>query len=180
MPGTREIRCEKCRALNRVRAYSFRQIPSCGSCHKPLPESAAIKALRDIYSWRKPLGFLVVLVVPLAFCAWFSSSAVGTKVPTATPSTTLAVDSCAARPQPREGIYKWYGAFWGPDTAELTIKTSVGSNYFIKLDDLTGRAARAYFVRGGFSETFPVPLGTFALKYATGKFMVQRERIFWR
>jgi hypothetical protein len=69
---------------------------------------------------------------------------------------------------PREGIYKWYGPMWGRDIAELTIRTAAGSNYFIKLEDMHERPARAYFLHGGLTQTFPVPLGTFALKYATG------------
>jgi hypothetical protein len=51
----------------------------------------------------------------------------------------------------------------------LTIRTAAGSNYFLKLVDLNGRTARAYYMHGGSAQAFPVPLGLFTLKYATGE-----------
>jgi hypothetical protein len=172
MPAKREVRCEACGTLNRVRAYSFRQIPNCGNCHKPLAEHPLIAGLRDLYRLRKVIVLLAVVAIPLGIftVANFASRPSTAKVPVTMASSPapVPVDACAARPQPREGIYKWYGPFWGKDIATLTIKTAVGRNYFIKLDDLSGRTARSYFIRGGFNETFSVPLGAFILKYATG------------
>lgn len=88
------------------------------------------------------------------------------------------IDACAARPQPREGIYRWYGPFWGRDIAELTIQTDSGSNYFIKLVDMTGKTARSYFMYGGSIESYPVPLGTFVLRYATGRSWCGEKELF--
>ncbi|HMG78501.1 MAG TPA: hypothetical protein VK591_07450 [Xanthobacteraceae bacterium] len=160
--------------MNRVRAYSFRQIPNCGNCHKPLPERTAVKGLRDVYLWRKPLGFLSVAAMVVTAVAWVAS------LPTDSKSIAISLpsNSCTAEPQPQEGIYKWYGPLWGQDLSELTIKTAPGSNYFVKLVDASGRTARSYFIQGGFTETFPVPLGTFALKYAIGKSWCSEADLF--
>jgi hypothetical protein len=153
MVTTKEVRCENCGTLNRVRAYSFRQIPNCGSCHKPLPETAAIEGLRDLYRWRSPLMYLAVVASTLLFFVWVESH----PHETAITSSAAPADSCAKRPAPREGVYKWYGPMWGQDIAELTISTAIGSDYFVKLVDMSGNAARAYFLHGGSTETFPVP-----------------------
>ena len=67
---------------------------------------------------------------------------------------------------------------WGDDIAEFTIRTAAGSNYFIKLEDLSERPARAYFLRGGSTRSFAVPLGTFALKYATGQSWCSEDELF--
>jgi hypothetical protein len=67
---------------------------------------------------------------------------------------------------------------WGDDIAELTIATAPGSNYFVKLEDMSGRPARAYFMRGGSTRSYQVPLGTFSLKYATGQSWCSESELF--
>ena len=171
MPAKREVRCEVCGANNRVSRYSFRQIPNCGNCHNPLREQSAIKALRGLYRWRRYFVGLSILASPLMFFAWVGSNSSTTANPT-------AIDACANRPQPREGVYKWYGRAWGDDIAELTVQTAFGSNYFIKLEDMSGRPARAYFMHGGSIQSYPVPVGTFALKYATGQSWCSESELF--
>jgi hypothetical protein len=165
-----EVRCGNCGTLNRVRAYSFRKIPNCGNCHKPLNEPSATKTLRSLYRWRWYFAALAILASPLMFFVWPISSPYS--------ATTASPNSCTARTQPREGVFKWYGRAWGDDIAELTIRTAFGSNYFIKLEDMSGRPARAYFMQGGSTQTFPVPLGTFALKYATGSSWCSESEFF--
>ncbi len=158
-----EIRCESCGTLNRVSPYSIRQIPKCGRCKGVLRENLAFKLLRELYQSRSHLLRLLLIASPLLFLAW-----VAFRLPSPNNLASTANNQCVGRPQPREGIYRWYGPDWGSDLAELTIKISVGTNYFIRLEDLSGRPARTYFMRGGATETFPVPLGTFKLKYAVG------------
>jgi hypothetical protein len=177
LPITREVRCERCGTLNRLRAYSFRQVPNCGKCHQPLPESATIKGLRDIYLWRKPLAIVALLAIPGLLAAWLLS---GPHYSAASVTTPLATRTnvCTAQTQPHEGIFRWYGPYWGQDIADLTITTSSGSNYFIKLVDGYGRTARSYFLHGGSMGQFPVPLGTYTLKYATGTSWCSEEEYF--
>ena len=174
MFAKQEVRCQECGTLNRVRTYSFRQIPICGNCHRSLPENPAVKGLRSVYQWRTPLTFLVLLGFPLLFLTWIGSESSRERTGTA----PVSVGSCAKHSEPREGIYKWYGPMWGRDIAELTIRTATGSKYFIKLEDIHGRPARAYFLHGGSTQTFPVPLGTFALKFATGSSWCGEEEYF--
>jgi hypothetical protein len=90
----------------------------------------------------------------------------------------MKADACIGRPQPRQGIYKWYGRSWGDDVADFTIKTAAGSNYFVKLEDLSGRPARAFFVQGGSTISYKVPLGTFILKYASGQSWCSEAELF--
>ena len=164
----REVRCTnpECGALNRVPGYSVRRAPQCGKCHTKLPEANAVRILRNLYGVRR-----FWLAIPaLAFLGWAilrPNSNIGDRsiIPASTP---VASDACAGRAQPRQGIYKWYGPTWGNDVANFTITTAAGSNYFVKLEDLSGRPARAFFVHGGSSISNLVPLGTFVLKYAIG------------
>lgn len=64
------------------------------------------------------------------------------------------------------------GIIIGPKTqavAPLGIRTSAGSNYYIKLVNHSGEPQMTFFVRGGqYFETL-VPLGTYQLRYASGK-----------
>jgi hypothetical protein len=159
-----------------VRAYSFRQIPNCGKCHKPLPEHTFVVGLRDLYRSRVLIAFLAIVAVPLV---GFTAHSLIAQQSAATPAAAIIpIDACANRPQPREGVYGWYGPLWGQDIAELTIKTPAGSNYFVKLVDLNGRTARSYFIHGGLTETFSVPLGTFVLKYAMGHAWCDENDLF--
>jgi hypothetical protein len=143
-----------------------------------VPEHDAIKFLRRLYKIRFP----IVVVAFAGFLVWSiwgpTISNVGRHV-VAPVSTQVGMGgACAGRPQPREGIYKWYGPAWGDDVADFTIRTAAGSNYFVKLEDLSGRPARAYFVHGGSTISYKVPLGTFVLKYASGKSWCSETELF--
>lgn len=53
--------------------------------------------------------------------------------------------------------------------APLQIRSSSGSNYLVKLDDVTtGQPVLSVFVCGGQTEEINVPLGTYVVKYASG------------
>lgn len=57
-----------------------------------------------------------------------------------------------------------------PGVAPLEIKTSAGSNYLVKLEDVvTGINVLDVFIRGGSTIELEVPLGTYLLKYAAGQ-----------
>ena len=60
--------------------------------------------------------------------------------------------------------------FLSEDDAPLEIRTSAGSNYLVKLEDTgTQENILDVFIRGGSTVRIQVPLGTYLLKYATGK-----------
>lgn len=57
----------------------------------------------------------------------------------------------------------------GERVAPFEIKSSYGSDYVVKLADyLSGQTVMTVFVRGGETVNVHVPLGNFAVKYATG------------
>lgn len=170
--ATREVQCinPQCGTLNRVPHYSFRRVPQCGKCHAKLPEGSAIIWARWLYDLRRIL-WLAIPAAAIALWISFPYGHLGEK-------QAAAVDQCAGRPQPREGVYRWYGPMWGQDVAEFTLKTASGSNYFVKLEDEFGRPVRAYFVRGGSTISNLVPLGTFTLKYASGQWWCGEQELF--
>lgn len=56
------------------------------------------------------------------------------------------------------------------EVAPFEIRTSAGSNYLVKLVDVsTGRESRNVFVRGGMVVEINVPLGTYEVRYASGE-----------
>lgn len=155
----REVRCEAagCGTLNRVPWYRMSVLPKCGKCGAALPEAALTRMLRWLVQHRRTWWAAISIVAIALFGIVFLDN-----------GGSDSIDKCEDRPQPRGGIYKWYGAVWGEDVAPFTVETASGVNYFVKLEDEFGRPVRAYFVKGGSTISYKVPTGTFNLKYATG------------
>src|SRR5262249_1623664 len=75
---------------------------------------------------------------------------------------------CQARSQPNHGLYRLYNFL--DRVAPLEIQTTIGSNYFVKLESaITALPIMTFFVVGGLALDTKVPLGTFNLMYAAGK-----------
>jgi hypothetical protein len=71
--------------------------------------------MRQVYKWGRPVAYLVLLASPLEFFAWIgSSSSSGPK------TASVTVNTCAGRPQPREGVYRWYGPVGAANNADLS------------------------------------------------------------
>lgn len=170
----REVRCTNpdCGALNRVREHSFRQIPNCGSCHTALPESAATRLFRNIYTRRKYFGwplYLAILASPIAFFAWLGSG----------PNDVTARETvkCAAQPRPPMGDYLITD--FGDRIAPFEVSTESGIDYLVKLERANNRtSAFWFFVIGGQNFETQVPLGTYSLKYLAGKIWCGRSLYF--
>lgn len=62
--------------------------------------------------------------------------------------------------------------------APFEIKTSAGSNYLIKLENISGVRVMDIFVRGGDTIEVLVPLGSYILKYAVGDTWYGYEHYF--
>jgi len=62
--------------------------------------------------------------------------------------------------------------------APLSIKTSDGSNYYVKLVDLTGNIVLSFYIVGGQYFKTKVPLGNFELRYASGKVWYGFQHLF--
>jgi hypothetical protein len=76
--------------------------------------------------------------------------------------------NCVVVSRPRTGIYRNYDVSSNL-VAPLEIRTAVGANYFVKLEDaVTHEPIQTFFVRGGQTMQSNVPFGNFILKYATG------------
>jgi hypothetical protein len=77
--------------------------------------------------------------------------------------------NCVAVSRPRTGIYRNYDLSANL-AAPFEIRTAIGANYFVKLEDsVTREPVQTFFIRGGQTMQSNVPLGQFVLKYATGK-----------
>ncbi|MGL3214946.1 hypothetical protein [Bradyrhizobium sp. BR 1433] len=95
---------------------------------------------------------------------------------TAAPSPS-SKDACAGHAQPYEGLYARYAAY--PDVAPLILKTASGSNYFVKINDVTsGRPILALYLHGGSTFETKVPRGKFTLRYATGRTWCSENELF--
>jgi hypothetical protein len=169
MQPNREVRCEHCSAVNRVRRYSFRQIQKCGSCHRSLPENLAVKALRGLYLWSTGFAGLTVFASALLLFAWVGSSPHG--------PTVQEIIDCTAQTPPPVGDY--LVTDFADRLAPFEINTSQGFDYLVKLEQ-TGRRAvgLTFFVIGGQQFETMVPLGTYTLKYVAGKTWCGRSVLF--
>jgi len=167
MLAKREARCEACGTLNRVRRYSIGEKPRCGKCRASLPEQFLIRIVR----WAHTASGLALIGIVLGLFIWAGWN----QMLIAFDDLTHPAASCIPHPQ-HQGVYRWYTA--DEDVASFTIKTEVGSDYFVKLEDLSGQPVRSFFVYGGSTFTTNVPLGTFVLKYATGKSWCNERDLF--
>ena len=78
---------------------------------------------------------------------------------------------------PQSGTIRRYTSRAG--VAPLEIQTSAGSNYLVKLEDVsTGSNILDVFIRGGSTIEIEVPLGTYRLKYAAGQTWYGYEHYF--
>lgn len=162
--ATRELRCPRCGATNRVGAYGLDKLPRCGKCQAVLPESFGRRAQRQLKAyWR-----LLMITTMVVGAIWWKPTLLNDlfldhrKAPAET-----AVDYCANYPQPVTGVQKTYDA--ADRVAPLTIKTKAGGGYFVKLEESISRQpVMTLFVRGGETLRARVPEGSFVLKYATG------------
>lgn len=68
---------------------------------------------------------------------------------------------------------------YGERVAPLTVRTRMGSNFFVKLvDRTTNRVALTFYITGGDRLELLVPLGDYDLKYATGDVWYGTEYLF--
>ena len=101
-------------------------------------------------------------------------------MPTARPTPTPIVLLPSATPLPVKQPPRTVQPFTGrPESGELrtfremkrvatmSVKTSAGSDYLVRLYE-SDHMILSVFIRGGETETFKVPLGTFELKFASG------------
>jgi hypothetical protein len=101
-----------------------------------------------------------------------------TPVPTPRPTPTPVIMSPRAQPaapsrqtvlpfiaQPVSGELRTFAT--RNRVANMTVKTTTGSDYLVRFYD-DGQMILSVYIRGGRTESFKVPLGTFELKFASG------------
>lgn len=164
------VTCISCGAKNKVSKYTFKRRPWCGSCRAALPEPVATKIARYLYQGRYLTAVVIVLIL---LSIWrptlpaFEMSDLWPPAQTNAQQREADKDLCASHPQPSHGIYARYTQSAG--IAPLTIKTTSGLKYFVKLEDATtGVPVMTFFFQGGAILRARVPEGSFVLKYATG------------
>lgn len=160
---TRDLACSQCGAVNRVGAYGITRLPRCGKCQEALPESLGKRVLRQTYKRRN----LLTIAIGLGLLALLKPSVLTDWIPDRSTMTTRAPSITCAGYQPFSGLYASYDQ--SAKVSPLTIKTSPGAHYFVKLEDaLTARPIMSFYLRGGETFEQEVPEGAFVLKYATG------------
>jgi hypothetical protein len=167
----REVRCGACSTLNRMSDYSIRHVPNCGKCGADLPEPAATKALRKVYVLRFPITLIAFFGV-FAWALWLTAESGTSAVPRPPPKALPQRIACVpVEPYTiGEAIYRVYETQDRPRLTKWTISAGAGANYFVKLFDLTtGLPKVSYFVAGGSAPTTDVPVGTYVVKYASGR-----------
>jgi hypothetical protein len=185
---SRVVRCTVCGFINRLPWYSISRRPICGNCREALPEPGLTKGLRHLYRFRVLIGIGVVgaaLVLlarwaPLAPSPSTPSPSAHISAPASPPveikQPVPVAEICATHPRPSEGLY-WPDVLAGP-FARLTIKTSPGSDYFVKMEDADGFMVAAFFIYGGSTFETKMPLGNFFLKYASGTSWCGADELF--
>ncbi|TKT72925.1 hypothetical protein YH63_016675 [Afipia massiliensis] len=161
---TRELACSRCGAINRIGAYGVTKLPHCGKCQSALPETLVKRVLRQAHTRR----YLITIAVGLGLLAILKPSALTGWVPDGSPTQTAAPPAaCTGYPQPSSGLYASYDH--SARVSPLTIRTSPGGYYFIKLENaVTSQPIMAFYMRGGETLEQDVPEGSFVLKYAAG------------
>jgi hypothetical protein len=168
--SAREIRCPRCSTVNRVAAHSLGQVPRCGNCHASLPGQYPIRILSKLATIPRIIWLYASIL--LVAVIWGIHAA----APPSGPAAAVGTDTCAGRPQPHQGIFRWYND--DDDVAPFTIRTAAGSNYFVKLENLAGMPIRSFFVYGNSQTTADVPIGSYRLKYATGRSWCNEHDLF--
>ena len=162
---TSEVICSRCGALNRVRNYDVQKAPVCGRCSGALKEKQSVIAKRAIWRSRKRLAGGALLLSAAAGVAGIALNEQSKPLP----SCTVA--------QPATGRYARFDR--SPLIAPLTIRTGLGTNYFIKIEDAgTKRTVMTLFARGGETIEQKMPAGLFKLKYATGDRWCGEQQLF--
>jgi hypothetical protein len=178
----RLILCSGCGAKNRISAGKYGQ-PKCGGCGKPLAVPGYPKCGGGFFS--KPLTWLAVGGLVLG--GYFlmeerKGSSSGATGYASTDSSHSSTPSRPARPvfnaapvPASAGVMQRPSE---PGVAPLGIKTRSGNDYYVKLVDMAGRTVMTMYVEGGRYFETEVPLGTYEMRYASGKIWYGTEHLF--
>ena len=129
-------------------------------------QATSRRAIRRLYQYRRYYWIAAVLGM-VSIVIWQAPTKETT--PAYVKQTEPIAVNCVAVSRPRTGIYRNYDLSANL-AAPFEIRTAVGANYFVKLEDsVTREPVQTFFIRGGQTMQSDVPFGQFALKYATGR-----------
>ncbi len=181
----RFILCSGCGAKNRVAEGRSGQ-PKCGACGKPLTVPGHSR--RSSSFLKRLVTWVVVGGVAFGGYQWLQEQKGSSSDPkknlqsaTSTQSTNSSSPDFSKFGQQVAPAEPGFDASPVPistqvlqppkegGVAPLEIRTSAGQNYFVKLVDSAGRVVMTMLIEGGRRFETEVPLGTFEIRYASGK-----------
>ena len=114
------------------------------------------------------IPFIILFIMPFIISGIFLNEADNTRTATSSnPSSPAPSFSEPVLPMPQNGTIRRHTNAHG--VAGLKIQTSEGSNYLLKLENIsTGKNIMDIFILGGHTITVEVPLGRYRIKYAAG------------
>jgi hypothetical protein len=158
------IQCKRCGTQNRFQKLSFIRLPICGKCRAPLQEAVYIRWLRAAANYK----YWIVLgsIIGGTALTYHTSEAPGQAVPE---YPVVAVS---------QGVYERFTNA-DPIAPFMVVTPSGPENYYVKLvDAFTGHSVMSFFIFGGQRFETKVPLGSFRVKYATGKNWYGENHLF--
>lgn len=164
-----QVRCDACNATNRLVAFRVSARATCGRCGSSLREPMWIGSARFAkghWAW----AVLLTLVGGAYAVDQLRPISAGSYAP------PTVISSACTPEQVYPGIYRQP---LDVGIAPLRVVTSSGSNYFVKLVDVAdGRTALTMFVKGGVPLEVDVPLGTYRVRYASGRVWCGEAELF--
>ena len=192
----RLILCSKCGSKNRVGSDKPGR-PTCGNCGKPLAvnghSGTRKSAASSSFLWFL-FGTFVVIGIIYYYPGYFGSIGVIETFKYQSPDSQkqLLTDEEVWAPKPvrvSTGVLRkllldcpTFGVSnncrvmeW---VAPLSIQTSPGFDYFVKLVTESGAIVMEMYIKGGEQLNTSVPIGTFELRYAAGNVWYGEELLF--
>ena len=162
----RLILCRECGTKNQISRYKTGL--KCSNCNRPL---IVPRVYERLSLYRKPLIWLVIGGLLggsylLATGQHQGNSQISPEKP------MLLSESSNEPPFSNPQVPIATGIMQAPlnaAVAPLNIKTSIGSNYYVKLVNLDEQTVMTMYIKGGQYLETKVPLGTYEMRYATGK-----------
>jgi len=151
--------CPLCGASNRVRDHTASEVPHCGRCKRPLPESSTLRAGTGIRRRIWPAVVFFAVALGALQVVYFSR-----ENGSARPNQSAA---CEVHLAPTNSVQDIFAD--RPRTSSLTAHTDAGSDYFLKvMQPGSFSLVATLFIRGGSMVEMPLPTGGYLIKGASG------------
>ncbi|WP_457748250.1 hypothetical protein [Sulfurimonas sp.] len=154
------IVCRKCGQKNIV-GFNLKEA-KCGKCWSSLSEDKNTGTKSPLYSWI----YWLLIIGSLIFFLYQNLS-----------SNHITKNNYPAVAMPYSGQEQKFVS--NESIAPLTIKTSTGANYLVKIVDYYSKSnIMTIFIKGGDTIKTKVPLGTFEIRYASGNHWYGYNHLF--